>query len=273
MEKGDVIGRGRTAEVLYWGNNRVLKLFNQDFPHELIDYQYQMDSLIGDIFPNCPKAFEKLEEEGKIGIVYEYVEGIPLREYMGNSFKKVGEGMRMLAEIHAEMHKHEIMDILTQHNFFSIAINKADLLSDDQKKAIITYLEKLPDGKTICHGDMHPENILLSNEKLYVMDWTNVYSGNPSSDVARSIYVLKYGLGAPDEAILNKSFLHRYFFKAIKKFAARPYIKQYLKLTGNSLKEIEKWNLVIFAARLREPVPLEYDNLLKMIHKKLKHLK
>jgi tRNA A-37 threonylcarbamoyl transferase component Bud32 len=273
LEKGEVIGKGRTAEVLYWGNNRVLKLFNQDIPRELIGYQYKVDSLVRKIFPKCPKSFERIEKDGRLGIVYEYIEGIPLRNFMGNSFNKVGKGMRMLAEIHVEMHKHEISDILTQLDFFRMAINKAELLNENQKRDIINYLEKLPQGKAICHGDMHPENVLVSNDESYVMDWSNAYSGNPDSDVARTIYVLKHGLGAPDEAILNKSFLHRFFFKAIKKFAARPYIKQYLKLTGRSLKEIEKWNLVIFAARLREPVPLEYDNLLKMIQKILKHLK
>ncbi len=273
MEKGDLIGRGRTAEVLYWGNNRVLKLFNQDISLELIDYQYKVDSLVGNIFSNCPKAFDKIEKDGRIGIVYEYIEGVPLREHMGNTFKKVGNGMRMLAEIHAEMHKHEIVDILTQYNFFTKAINKTEQLNDEQKRKIIKYLENLPDGNVICHGDIHPENILVCKDKSYVMDWSNAYSGNPNSDVARTFYVLKYGLGASDEVTLKKSFLHRFFFKAIKKLVARPYIKRYLKITGKSLKEIEGWNLVIFAARLYEPVPLEYDNLLKMIRKKLKHLK
>ena len=75
MEKGEVIGKGRAAEVIYWDNNRVLKLFYKDFPRNIIDYQFKVDTLIGKIFPNCPKAFEKIEENGRIGIVYEYIEG------------------------------------------------------------------------------------------------------------------------------------------------------------------------------------------------------
>ncbi|GAH38424.1 unnamed protein product, partial [marine sediment metagenome] len=42
MEKGDVIGKGRTAEVIYWGNNRVLKLFYNDFPRDKIDCQFKV---------------------------------------------------------------------------------------------------------------------------------------------------------------------------------------------------------------------------------------
>ena len=273
MEKGEVIGKGRSAEVIYWSNNRVLKLFFKDFPNNLIDYQFKVDSLIGEIFPNCPKAIEKIEEKGRIGIVYEYIEGKILSDFMGKKIKSVSKGIRMLAEIHAEMHKYEIMGINIQKDTFRLAINQTDLLDDDQKKEIIEYFEKLPDGNTICHGDLHPENVMVSKNKLYVIDWSNAYSGNPIGDVARTFYAVKYGLAPSDEYTLKKNFIVRFFFKKIKSLVAKTYIKHYMKLTGISLKEIKKWDLVIFAARLHEPVPLEYDNLLKMINKLLEHHK
>ncbi len=131
----------------------------------------------------------------------------------------------------------------------------------------------MPDGNTLCHGDLHPENLMVSKNKLYVIDWSNAYSGNPIGDVARTYYVLKYGLAPSDEYTLKKNFIVRFFFKKIKSLVAKTYIKHYIKLTGISLKEIRKWDLAIYAARLREPVPLEYDNLLKMITKILKNYK
>ncbi len=76
-----------------------------------------------------------------------------------------------------------------------------------------------------------------------------------------------------DEYTLKKNFIVRFFFKKIKSLVAKTYIKQYIKITGISLKEIKKWDLAIYAARLIDPVPLEYDNLLKMINKILKHHK
>ncbi|MHA2007246.1 MAG: phosphotransferase [Promethearchaeota archaeon] len=272
MEKGKVIGKGRSAEVIYWSSNRILKLFYNDFPSHLVDYIFKVDTIVGNILPNSPKALEKIEENGRVGIIYEYIEGIILTEFMGRKFKTVGKGIRMLAKIHAEMHKHVIKDIYSQKDVFSLAINQKDLLPDKQKKEILEYLEKLPNGNTICHGDLHPENIMVSDDKLYVIDWSNAYSGNPCGDVARTFYVLKYGLAPSDEDTLKKSFVTRFFFKAIKSLVARTYIKQYQKLTGVSRKDIKKWDLVIYAARLRDPVPLEYDNLLKMIEKLLKQL-
>ena len=270
MEKGDVIGKGREAEVIYWGNNRVLKLFNKNFPSDIVDYRFKVDTLVGKIFPNCPKAFEKIEENGRFGIVYEYIDGVILTEFMGRKIKTVGKAIKMLAEVHVDMHKCELHDLIPQKNTFKLAINQTNLLDDEQKKEIIKYIEKLPDGNTICHGDLHPENILVSKNKLYVIDWSNASSGNPLGDVARTFYTLKYGLAPSDE---KKSFISRFFFNAIKSLVAKTYIKHYIKLTGIYLKEIKRWDLAIYAQRLRDPVPLEYDNLLKMINKLLKHHK
>lgn len=267
MERGDILGKGRTAEVIYWDNNRVLKLFYKASSREMIEYQYKVDSIIGNIFPNCPKAFEKIEKDGRIGIIYEFIEGIILNDFMGRKIKKIGAGMKMLAELHADMHQYEIRDIDTQEKVFEEAINKTDLLTDTQKEKIVKYLKTLPKGNTICHGDLHPENILVSEERLYAIDWSNVYAGNPNGDAARTLYVLKYGLAPSDESLIRKSFLHRFLYFTIKSLVAKTYIKRYIKIRNTTFKEIKKWNLAIFAARLHEPVPLEYKKLLKMINK------
>ena len=78
-------------------------------------------------------------------------------------------------------------------------------------------------------------------------------------------------MGPSDENFIKKSFIHRFLSKVAKSIISKIYIKHYLKLTSISLNEIKKWDLVIFAARLREGIPLENYNLLKMIHKKLNH--
>ncbi len=88
MEKREVIGKGRAAEEIYWGNNRVLKLFSKSFPNNLIDYEFKVNTLIEKIFPNCPKAFEKIEENGRTGILYEYIDGITLSESIWGKIKK-----------------------------------------------------------------------------------------------------------------------------------------------------------------------------------------
>lgn len=272
MEKGDVIGCGREAEVIYWGNDRVLKLFYKNFPSSIIDFRFKVDTLIGNIFPNCPKAFEKIEENARFGILYEFIEGITLNKTLAQN-KKISKSTKILAELHVKMHKYEITAFNNQKNVLVKAINETNLLQNDQKKEIINYLDTLPDGNKICHMDFHFENIIISKNKLYVIDWANACSGNPNCDVARTYYVLKYGLGSTDEQYIKKSFIHRSLLRFAKSLVAKSQIKHYLKLTDKSKKEIKKWDLAIYASRLREGIPLENEKLLKMISKLLKHHK
>ncbi|KKN35998.1 hypothetical protein LCGC14_0778110 [marine sediment metagenome] len=270
MEKGDLIGKGREAEIIYWGNNRVLKLFFKTFSRDWVDYQFKVNSLVEKKFPNCPKAFEKIEDNGRFAIIYEYIEGITLNEFMGKKLKNMGKSLRMLAEIHVDMHKHIIKDIHTQKNKLEYEINQTNLIDEDQKKEVIQHLEKLPDGNIICHSDFHPDNIIISKNKLFVVDWANACSGHPNGDVSRTYYIIKYGLSPSDEVFMKKSFMHRFLYRTAKGRAAKIYLNHYLKLTIISLKEIRKWDLPTFAARLREGISLENKNLQKMILKKLK---
>lgn len=44
------------------------------------------------------------------------------------------------------------------------------------------------DGDSLCHGDFHPGNILLSNGHTMVIDFMNVYHGDFLYDVARTVF-------------------------------------------------------------------------------------
>ena len=47
-------------------------------------------------------------------------------------------------------------------------------------------IDKLADGDTLCHGDFHPGNILLSGDGAFIIDFMNVCCGNYLYDVART---------------------------------------------------------------------------------------
>ena len=63
------------------------------------------------------------------------------------------------------------------------------------KKCALKVLERLPDDKFLCHGDFHPDQIIMSPKGPIVIDWITAIKGSPASDVAQSSLVLR--LGAP----------------------------------------------------------------------------
>src|SRR5207253_2945540 len=76
--------------------------------------------------------------------------------------------------------------LTSQRERIGTRIGEAARLSPDEKEAARRRLSELPDGETICHGDFHPGNILLSRNGPVVIDWTSGTRGHPLGDVAQT---------------------------------------------------------------------------------------
>jgi aminoglycoside phosphotransferase (APT) family kinase protein len=54
------------------------------------------------------------------------------------------------------------------------------------------------DDPVVCHGDLHPLNVLVAGERYSVVDWTDACLGDPHGDLARIVALLdETPLGAP----------------------------------------------------------------------------
>jgi aminoglycoside phosphotransferase (APT) family kinase protein len=145
-------------------------------------------------------------------------------------------------------------------------IKMHELLPAESKKKIIDYLERLPDGTMLCHGDYHPDNILLQDGKAFVLDWMTASRGNPQADVARTSVLLQWAQPGPGTPRVLRALLGT----VRNKFYNR-YIHHYLQLSGARLEDIERWELPVMAARLMEWIPkTEKELLISKINEKLK---
>ena len=73
MKKGTLIGEGREAEVFLQGKNQVLKLFRTEVSTERINLEYNICELVQNHYKYAPKVFEKINLNGRKGIIYEFV--------------------------------------------------------------------------------------------------------------------------------------------------------------------------------------------------------
>jgi aminoglycoside phosphotransferase (APT) family kinase protein len=156
------------------------------------------------------------------------------------------------------------MYIPTVKDKLKLDIDSSDDLSTDEKQSINQYLLSLPDGKSLCHFDFHPDNILLLDNEYCVLDWMTACKGDPLSDVARTGIILKFAVIPRVPAVINL------LVSAFQKSVYKKYIRRYLNITGAKLESIEKWELTIAAGRLREWIPeQEKKTLLKFIRQRL----
>lgn len=269
LEKGKLIDKGRTAEVLYWEDNKILKLFKEGYPENRVDFELQSGELVQTYYKNAPKVYGKMILKNRSGILYEYIDGIKLADYLLKNPLHIRRMAKIFASLHVKMHKQRIPGFRSQRVFLKERIQREELLKPIQKKRIIVELDKLKDDTVMCHGDFHMENVLVTRNECYVIDWNDLTAGSSLADVARTLYVLK---NSDDPYSSERTWILNIAIKFFRSYFTRIYKKTYKRLANISLKEIRKWNLVIYAVRLVEQIHEEQEWLMKKINKEFKRL-
>lgn len=264
MELGARIGEGQTAEVFAFGPDKVLKLYRDWVPVDWVSHQLRVDELVQRAGVPCPKTFGSTEIDGRFGILYERVRGTTMRQLIESSPWKIVHYGRKMAALHHVLHETTTSAAPSQKEHLREAMLQSSARLDEASLAsILAKLDALPFGQTVCHGDFHPDNILVTETgDAVIIDWANVSIGHPLADVARTLLMLSSPF-----LPLNIPLPTRVALRTLRPMLRRAYIREYCRRSGTSLAEIMAWTPVVAAARLREQLPGEAEWLLKLIRR------
>jgi len=257
-DKGEMIARGRTAEVFAWNDDRVLKLFLEGWPAKSVEDEAQVTGAVHKAGLRAPAVEGVVEVEGRQGIIFERVDGPSMLQVLRTRPWRIGQMARTLAELHAEIHSCEMPELPPLLEDLERAIREEVALPEETKGAVLRHLEQLPDGNTICHLDFHPDNILMSSHGPVVIDWGNPRRGDPLADVAASSLLFRL-------AALPQFMAGRWLINMFRARLHSAYLKQYLELRPVSREQIAAWELPLVTARLADNIPEERDLLLTFI--------
>lgn len=267
-----LIGQGRTADIYAYSSNQILKLYQTDFPLEVIQNEFRITQLLNDKKLPVPQARKMMVEGDRTGIVFERIEGQTMFSMMFRQPSSLQERVHHLAACHQELHAQSDDErvLSSQKRVLSGAIQRTQLLSAEDKARILDYLTILPERIQICHGDYHPDNVMMNEMKnaYDVIDWMTGMSGDPAGDVARS-WVILTSASLPEDA----DPAIRLGFERSRNTIVDGYINHYMHLSGLTWQEIERWILPVAAARLEESLPgNEAEKVLKLVKDRLNHL-
>ncbi len=242
------LARGRTADVYEWNDRHVLKLFQNWFELENIEYEQKIARAVHTSGVEAPVVGELIQVEGRHGLIYERVIGESMEAMFLRKPWRVFTYARILAQLHAQMHE-KIFDttIPSQKKRLQYKINQADALPEFLKIKLLNALESVSEGNRVCHGDFHPANLLLSGNGATIIDWIDATRGNPLADVARTS-VIALGVAASIQ-IRNR------FLKALAKSFHSAYLKHYFALRPGGKDEYRRWLPIVAGARLSENIP------------------
>ena len=196
-----------------------------------------------------PRPIDIINDDGKIGAVYQKVNGKTMLKEMMSKPWLFRKHAKQLAVYHIDMQKPVDFELPTVKGKLKQDIDAAILLAEEEKQRLYKYIDSLPDGNALCHFDYHPDNVMLSVNNYTIIDWMTACKGDKLSDVARTCVILNFSKIPRVPAVVN--LVLGVFQKQILKI----YLNEYLRITNAKIENIKKWETPIAAARLREWIP------------------
>jgi aminoglycoside phosphotransferase (APT) family kinase protein len=222
---------------------RVLKLFHTADGDERADREFAATQTLHAAGLSVPDAYERVEIEGRSGIVFERVDGPSMYEYTQARPWTLFAAMRQFAELHTELHRGLApAGLPSLHDRIRARIDAADSPETD-KQAARALLASLPDGTALCHGDFHPGNVVLTRRGPVVIDWSSGSRGDPIGDVAWSSRLMRNAhlpTWAPRYAHL--------MLRCLRSRIDRAYLHRYFQLRGGTPQQVEAWQAPLAVA-------------------------
>ena len=174
---------------------------------------------------------------------------------------RIASAAHQLADLHLAMHSRTETELPSGHELLTRLLRVAPRLTDLARSWLLWQLERLPEGEAICHGDYHPDNILMSVRGPAVIDWMSVTRGHPLADVAGTFLLFRVA-----EMPETLGRLVRGPVGIVWRAMLYPYLRRYFRLTPYTREQLEDWIPVMAAAYLGQGLNTrEEDKLLAFI--------
>jgi len=246
------IAVGRTAEIMEYDNEQVLKLFRSDLPEQLIGLEFNNSKAVHETGVHCPKPIDIREYAGRKGILYARISGSTMLQTLFQNPSILTEEARKFAAIHIDIHRRSVEKVPAQKERLEEQIKHAPIMTAQEKDQVIERLRKLPDDYQLCHGDFHPDNIIHGEATDWVIDWMTATRGNPAGDVARTYLILKFGQVSEEMPQDIQAMVAQ-----VRNRILEIYLEEYLNQSSITMNGILEWTIPIAAARLGEWIPEE----------------
>ena len=189
---GEKIGEGVCADVHAWAPGQVVKLFKSGHPRRLSWHEAQMTHAVFAAGGPAPEVLGEVTLEGRFGIVLSRHDGPTLLQLMRTGAMTRGQAGAILADLCHAVHKTPPPpDVLTLRDWMDAWLRATSgRLPQHIATGVLALIERLSPGDELCHGDLHPGNVIMTAEGPRLIDWTSAVRGPAAYDLGFSHIIL-----------------------------------------------------------------------------------
>ncbi|NWK98192.1 aminoglycoside phosphotransferase [Sphingobium lactosutens] len=242
------IAAGASAQVYRLDGGRVLKLFHAGVDPGIIAREHAIARVVQASGLPVPRVFGLEEADGRQGIVYEEISGPNLLAYIARHPHRTRWALDQMARLQRHIQACHAPTLRSR---------KAILIEDIEvapvgaalRRAAIDRLVQLNEGDALSHGDLHPGNLIVTDEGVSVIDWSRAACGTIATDLVRTEMVMRFGpgRGAGDVGRVEA---------AVRDAASGWYVRRYRALTGLDAEALAAWRALVALAWTRQRAPV-----------------
>lgn len=191
-EPGELIAAGHQASVYAWGDDRVIKLYSGDDAADEATREYYNALAVRKYGLPMPKMYELKTVSGGTGIICERLNGETLEDYLLRTRDTKGSAeimVRLQRQINGIKGAGGVETGHAQLRRRMLSNEKADTPATSE---MIRMLGTMRDGDVLCHGNIHPSEIILTEEGPKVVDCSSISTGDRLFDIAKTFYLIAH---------------------------------------------------------------------------------
>ena len=253
------IAEGRQAEIFDWGDGRVLRLYRDPAARDLADRELLALAAVRSAVSFAPAPHGRMDWEGRPGILVERLDGRGLLAEIQRRPWRAWELARLTGRVHAGVNAVRAPAELPElRKEIRRRIEGVDQIPGELRAAALEELDRLADGDALCHGDFHPDNVLLCRAGPAVIDWPWATRGDPCGDFARTALMMRVGAIPPGTPALI-----RWFHWTGRGLFLRAYAAGYEETMRYDPEAVRRWQFVRAVDRFADRIPEERPPLLR----------
>ena len=204
-----------------------------------------------------PEVFDVVKVHGRPGVVFEKLEGPLMLDAICAEPHRLEQFAAMLAQVQATLHRLPCDGLPPQREHMMRRVHLGPLPAR-VKPDVVKLLRGLPDQRMVCHGDLHPGNVVVTPNGVRLIDWFDATAGCPTADLARTCLLLRYARLAAGAG--------RTAFDPLRAPFVDTFLQCYRDLLPEPVQGLAGWVPPVAAARIAEPISgSERNALLRMI--------
>lgn len=192
MSRGQEIGRGLRSVVYAYGATDAAKVPNADVPISWVVEEHRLTDVVARSGVAVPGRRRLLEVDGTTALVSERIFGPSMWQRLIADPGAASDLGVELARVQAWIAARPVsFELPSQRDRI---VSKIQLAARMHGSHLIAALDVLPVDRgplVICHGDLHPRNVLAAEGGSVLVDWFDASRGLIEGEIARTMLILE----------------------------------------------------------------------------------